>query len=93
MAACFARAKANWKFFEAGLLGIPTVASATDTFVRVIENGINGFIPDTADAWHSALSELIESRDRRVEIGARARETALERFAIQKCGAPCCSNL
>ncbi|KJK25726.1 hypothetical protein UB46_03475 [Burkholderiaceae bacterium 16] len=80
----FCHGKSELKFFEAGLLGIPTVASATDTFARAIDSDVNGYALTAQQEWKDKLSKLIASRELRREIGAKARETALAHFAIQE---------
>ena len=79
----FCHAKSELKFFEAGLLGIPTIASATDTYERVIEDGVDGLLVRSPNEWAVALQKLVTSPELRTEIGAKARETAMRQFAIQ----------
>lgn len=76
----FCHGKSELKFFEAGLVGVPTVASPTDTFLRAIENGLDGFIAATSDEWRDALMRLVRSPKLRAAVGAKARETALRRY-------------
>lgn len=76
----FCHGKSELKFFEAGLLGIPTVASATDTYKRAIVGGVDGFVVESADGWEEALSALVVSAELRHQIGACAREVALKRY-------------
>ena len=40
----FCESKSELKFFEAGLLGVPTVATATRTFCEAISDGKDGFV-------------------------------------------------
>lgn len=79
----FCHAKSELKFFEAGLLGIPTIASATDTYQRVIDEGVDGLLVRSSNEWAVALQKLVTSPELRAEIGAKARETAMRRFSIQ----------
>jgi len=80
----FCHGKSELKFFEAGLLGIPTLASATDTFIRVIENGVNGFTLFTPAEWKEALTRLVLSEELRKCMGAEASKVALTHFSIQE---------
>ena len=73
----FTESKSCIKFLEAGLVGVPTVASARADFKRVIEQGQNGFVADTPDEWKASLADLTRSRSRREEIGARARRDVI----------------
>ncbi len=83
LSSIFCHGKSELKFFEAGLLGIPTIASATDTYQRVIEDGVNGLLVRSSNEWVVALQKLVKAPELRTEIGAKARETAMHRFAIQ----------
>jgi glycosyltransferase involved in cell wall biosynthesis len=74
----FTECKSCVKFLEAALVGVPTVASGYPDFARVIESGRNGILADRPSAWTDALGELIESKQRRDEIGVRAFEDVRE---------------
>jgi glycosyltransferase involved in cell wall biosynthesis len=67
---------------EAGMFGIPVIASRSGGLPEVIEDGINGFLFDAGDA--PALAERIvklasDPRLRR-SMGERARARAKEKF-------------
>jgi glycosyltransferase involved in cell wall biosynthesis len=74
----FCAAKSELKFFEAGILKVPTVAVRNQTFSEAITDGINGFLADKTEEWVEKLSRLIESESLRQEMGERAREKALK---------------
>jgi len=80
----FCQGKSEIKFFEAGMLGVPTIASATETFARVIENGVNGYCLYSPEEWRDAFRALVNSESLRESVGAKAKETALKRFAIDQ---------
>lgn len=74
----FTEAKSSIKYFEAALVGVPTIASPHADFVRVMLDGVTGFLASGAAEWQAALARLIESRELRCQIGERARQDVLE---------------
>lgn len=79
----FCQSKSELKFFEAGILKIPTIVSATETFQRAISDGIDGFVASDTAEWISKLEELILSSEMRSRMGLEARKKALEQYATQ----------
>ncbi|MFZ2187670.1 MAG: glycosyltransferase [Candidatus Moraniibacteriota bacterium] len=80
----FCEAKSELKWFEAGLVAVPTVASATGTFQEAIRDGIDGYVAATTEEWIAKLSGLIEDGTLRGKIGAKAREKILRHYAAGK---------
>lgn len=70
----FTDAKSCLKYVEAGVVGVPTIASPRQDFRRAIEHGRNGLLADTADEWRQTLGELLRSPARRRELGVAARD-------------------
>ena len=70
----FAEAKSCIKYVEAGLVGVPTIASRRADFVRAIEHERNGMLADQEAEWFEALRALVESHDLREGIGRAARD-------------------
>ena len=66
------------KYLEAGLLGVPTVASPTPDFVRATQGGRTGNLAADRTDWQEALVRLVESPALRHELGALAREDVLQ---------------
>ena len=79
----FCESKSELKFFEAGIVGVPTVASGTQTFKEAISDGVNGFVASNTDEWKNKLEELILSPERRSKMGQEARKKALEEYSTQ----------
>ena len=77
----FCEAKSELKWFEAGLLGVPTVAAATGTFREAITDGVDGYVAVTTEEWIEKIEMLIKSKEAREQMGARAREKVLQRYA------------
>lgn len=80
----FCEAKSELKWFEAGLVAVPTVAAATQTFCEAIEDGVNGFVATTSEDWVEKLSRLVEKRTLRSEMGKKARETVLQKYTTKQ---------
>jgi glycosyltransferase involved in cell wall biosynthesis len=76
----FCDAKSELKFFEAGLVGVPTLASATAAFVGAIEDGVSGFVVRDRAEWHRALDTLVGSEARRRAMGEAARQRVEARY-------------
>lgn len=59
----FCEGKSELKYFESALVGVPTIASATDTFNICIKNNVNGLLCENKDDWYIAIKRLIEDHD------------------------------
>jgi glycosyltransferase involved in cell wall biosynthesis len=70
----FTESKSCLKYLEAGLLGVPTIASRRSDYARAIDHGRNGMLADNPYEWREALRLLIESKDLRRDIGLVAYE-------------------
>ncbi|WP_157526305.1 glycosyltransferase family 4 protein [Mucilaginibacter ginkgonis] len=69
---------------EAMMAGIPVVGLATTELSAVITNENNGFIHTNVDYLIGKMQELIADPELARTIGERGRQTALERFNIQR---------
>ncbi|NTW30900.1 MAG: glycosyltransferase family 4 protein, partial [Candidatus Moranbacteria bacterium] len=79
----FCEGKSELKFSEAGILGVPTVAAATQTFREAITDGTDGFVAANEAEWEEKLKRLIADADLRRRIGEQARKTALARYVTK----------
>jgi len=76
----YCEGKSQLKIFEAGVLLVPTVASATASYREAIEHGVDGFLADTTEAWIASLEKLVQSSDLRRSIGEQAKHRAMTQF-------------
>ena len=76
----FCMAKSEVKYMEAGLVGVPTIASSIGAFQYAIHSGENGLLANTAAEWLQALEHLIKAPDLIMSLGKAAREDVLERY-------------
>lgn len=79
----FNRCKSDLKFIEYAMVGIPVVASATDSYTSTVRQGENGFLAKNTKDWLKYLRRLIADAELRDRIGAAARETAERRLISQ----------
>ena len=54
----FTNCKSELKYFEAGVVGVPTAASPIFTFAEAIENGNNGYLVNSHE-WQGTLADAI----------------------------------
>jgi glycosyltransferase involved in cell wall biosynthesis len=76
----YCEAKSELKFFDAALLEVPTVASATQPLRAAIQHGESGFVAETREQWTEYLTRLLDDRRLRIRMGKLARSEALRRF-------------
>lgn len=74
----FTDGKSALKFFEAGAIGLPTVASPTESFRDAITHPVDGFLAAGPDEWYDAICTCLDSDTAR-RVGEAARRTTLER--------------
>ena len=82
----FCECKSELKFFEAGIVSVPTIASATSPFREAIIPGRTGLIAGSTDDWRGALDQLADDAAFRQVLGTGASHAARDHFgpAAQK---------
>jgi glycosyltransferase involved in cell wall biosynthesis len=75
--------KSELKMFEAALVSVPTIASRTDSYIRCIVDGKNGFLAGSKEAWIQKLVLLVENKELRENVGANARKDFVSKFYIE----------
>ncbi len=76
----FCEAKSELKYFEAAIVGVPTVASPTQPFRTAIRDGETGFLAADQAAWHTAIGRLVADAGLRRRIGQAAVFDVLHRY-------------
>jgi glycosyltransferase involved in cell wall biosynthesis len=71
---------------EAMALGKPVIASAAAGNLDLITDGVDGLLAESREpaSWARALEKLLASPDTATRLGAAARVTARERFALER---------
>jgi glycosyltransferase involved in cell wall biosynthesis/SAM-dependent methyltransferase len=89
----FCEAKSELKIFEAGAVGVPTIASATRSYSGAIEDGVDGFLVRTRDEWYTKLTSLVDSAELRRIMGDAARARSLEHYSYRAAAAEFAAEL
>jgi len=76
----FCEAKSELKFFEAALVGVPTVATPTGPFKRAIIHDVTGMLADSDEAWYATLTDLLGNPEKRARMAQAAYHTSLANF-------------
>lgn len=76
----FCESKSELKFFEAGIVKVPVVVTATQTFTEAITDGIDGLVAENTQQWKEKLLQLIESPSLREKMGEEAHKTAVNTY-------------
>lgn len=80
----FTASKSAIKFFEAALVGVPTIATPTPDFRRTIDHGENGWLADSDAEWREGLGQLIGDPQRIREVGENARDKVLGHYTTHR---------
>jgi glycosyltransferase involved in cell wall biosynthesis len=69
---------------EAGMCGVPVVASAVGAVPEIVLDGTTGILvpPEDPEAFARAVRSLLDDADRRMQLGRAAREHCLARYSI-----------
>jgi len=79
----FCEAKSELKFFEAGILGVPSVAVANQTYREAIDDGVDGFLAENENEWFEKLEKLILNKSLRENMGKEAWEKSLREYTTK----------
>lgn len=82
------RAKSGCKLRQYMSTGVPSVASAVGYNIELVEDGKTGFLIDSnsPDDWTRRLDQLVANTQLRNDIASAARESVVQRFAIDRVG-------
>lgn len=78
----WSKGKCGFKGLQYMALEIPAIMSAVGVNNSIIKNGVNGFLAKNEEDWISYLSQLIESKELRSNIGKAGRQTVIREFSV-----------
>jgi len=79
----FSESKSELKYFEAGILGVPSVAMNNQTYREAIDDGEDGFLAGNEDEWFEKLEKLVLDENLRHMTGKEAREKSFREFTTK----------
>ncbi len=78
----WSKGKCGMKGLQYMALEIPTLMSPVGVNTDIIQHGVNGFLPATEDDWVNIISELINDKQKRIQIGKAGRKTIEEKYSV-----------
>lgn len=69
---------------EAMMAGMPMIGLATTEMVTAVKNDYSGYVDTNVDALIQKMDLLLQDKEKAKELGKGARQTALERFNINR---------
>ena len=80
----------EWTWGKCGLKGlqymaleIPTIMSPVGVNLKIIEDGVNGYLANTTQEWVDKISALIEQPNLRIRIGKEGRKTVVKKYSVK----------
>lgn len=77
----FTNGKSTLKWMEAAMVGVPTIASATQPFRETVRHAETALLATGPDEWGQQLDELASDSVRRAQIAQAAREQVEAEFS------------
>lgn len=79
----FTESKSELKYFEAGIVKVPSVAQDNETYRGCIIDGADGFLAKNQEEWIEKLEKLILDKTLRQSMGKKAYEKSLEDYTVK----------
>ncbi|MFB6257759.1 MAG: glycosyltransferase family 4 protein [Flavobacteriales bacterium] len=79
----WAKGKCALKALQYMAMEVPPVVSPVGVNPEVVEDGVNGYTPNTGTEWVEALDRLIRDEELRRSLGVAARRTVEERYSVE----------
>ena len=74
--------KSGLKALQYMALGIPVIATPFGATLELIEDGVNGLLADSREAWQHKLAYLIGHPEARASLGRQGRRTVVRRYSV-----------
>ncbi|MEI6258857.1 MAG: glycosyltransferase family 4 protein [Deltaproteobacteria bacterium] len=88
----WAYGKCGYKLIQYMACGLPVVASRVGANIRIVQDGVNGYLASTDKHWEQALRALQENPELRQAMGSQGRMDVEAHYSLQV-AAPRLANL
>lgn len=78
----WAHGKCGFKAIQYMACGIPSVVSPVGVVSKIVRPEVDGFWAETPAQWRDAIASLLESADRRKQVGQAARAHAVRSWSL-----------
>ncbi len=75
--------KCGFKGLQYMALGIPALMSPVGVNTSIVQDGVNGYLCSTPEDWKRRITELLNDRELRLEIGKKGFETVERNFSVK----------
>lgn len=80
----FCESKSELKFFEAALVGVPSICSPSRCYSAAVRGGETGILADDEAQWYQAIIELLDNQDLRERMARAAYHDVLWTFGPER---------
>lgn len=78
------RGKCGYKLIQYMGVSLPVVASPVGVNCEIVQNGVNGYLAESADEWCEKLSVLLSNEALRHQMGGSGRRIVENDYCIQR---------
>jgi glycosyltransferase involved in cell wall biosynthesis len=78
------RGKGGFKLLQYMAAGVPAVAAPVGINCEIIDDGVNGFLAGTEEAWASCLAQLVDDPELRERFGRCGRHTVEADYSLTR---------
>lgn len=79
----FNEAKSELKFFEAGIVKVPSCVAPTKLYKQIVKDGVNGFVCEDGE-WFKKIEKLYLDKQLRKDIAEAAYQTACDIYLPER---------
>ena len=78
----WSKGKCGFKGLQYMSLKIPTLMSPVGVNVDILRDGENGFLPDSPEQWYNRLTQLIQDKSLRIEMGEKGYQSVISNYSV-----------